>query len=128
MTETMAVEVKTLREELQEIDRLISENGGVKVAPAEAPVAPLEETASVPEAPVDLLEDVAVLRDAKLRHSETGHVKKWAMFAQNGLLEAVECLREAAQEIGSGETAEALRRIIEHLERVEDALEPERDE
>lgn len=126
MTETKVAESKTVWEELHEIDRLISANNGVKPPTVEAPAAPLEETESVAETPSDLREDIAVLRDAKLRHSETGHVKKWAMYAQNGLIETIGTLREAAQEIGPGQTAEAIRRIVEHLERVEDALEPER--
>jgi|SRR3990172_5054226 len=122
MPETQEAEIKTLREELQEIDRLISENGGSKLPVAEAPVAPLEETAPESDARPSLLEDVAALRESRIRNSETGNLKKWGMFASSSLCVAIDALREASRDIGDEQKAAAIRRIVETLESVEEAL------
>lgn len=122
MVETKESEIKTLREELQEIDRLISSNGGATPPAAEAPASQMEEVATELKSKPDLLEDVAVLREAKIRHDETGHLKTWGMFASSGLCMAVDALQEAAQEIGDENRAAAIRRIVETLSSVEEAL------
>lgn len=122
MPETQETEIKTLREELQEIDRMLSENHGVKPSVAEAPTEPVEEVATQPESRPDLLEDVAVLRESRIRNDGTGNLKKWGMFASSGLCVAIDALREASQDIGDEQKAAAIRRIVETLESVEEAL------